>query len=880
MRDAVRPEPEGAGNLAELVERLRLLRSWAGRSYRAVHREVVRARTDRGVAELPAMNTVYRCFQPGRARVDLELVVDVARALTGDDQVAERWRQAGQVISGEATAAGIVDVADDLPAGVPHFVGRARELRVIVGSRAPVVAISGMPGVGKTALAVRAAHRLAAEADLRLAVDLRGHDPDLPPADPAAVLGAFLRRLGLTPDRFAHLDLAARAERYRELTAGRRVLVLLDNAEDARQVAPLLPGSGHTIVTSRRLLTGLDARGVRLGVLPSTDALALLGHAAGQPVVDDPAAAGEIAALAGYLPLALTVVAGRIRAHPTWTLADHVDRLTRHRDLLRVDAGTELAIRLSFDELTEELRRTVELLALHPGEDFDRYAAAALVGATLADATTRLAELTAAHLVEEHRPRRYRLHDLIRTYSRGRAIEDEPATARGAALTRLFDHYARTASLAMDRYAPAEKAHRPPVPAAATPTPAVTRSRDAIAWLDTERHNLLLAAVHAADHGELSHTGHQSATLSRFLCQTGHYREAEILHTVALRSPDPAVRGHALRGLCTVNWRLARFPEAIEFAQRAITLSRDLGDPLGESQALTGLGLVHWQLGDFPRAVEHHRRALDLAVRAGDEVTESAAASNLGLAYWRSGRFPDAVAHYLRALEIAERTGNEIREAQALGNLGVVYWQLGRHGEAVDCEERAYRIAVRTGDRAGQSLALDNLGLMHLHSERYAEAAEHYRRALDIAREIGNRTLEASALGDLAAAHQKLGEHEVALAHYREALAIALDTGNRPGEAEVRTGIGDSLLETERFDDALRQYQLAIAIAREIDDTTALAQACERAGRAHRSRGEPEEARAAWQRALELYVELGLPEADAVRELLAHVHGTRAVTPP
>src|ERR1700741_642112 len=145
MADAVRPEPEGAGSIDELVERLRMLRSWSGRSYRAVHRDVVRARTDRGVAELPAMNTVYRCFQPGRARVDLDLVVDVARSLTGDDQVAERWRQTWQVISGEVTAAAIVDVSDDLPTDAPGFVGRAGELRAIVGSDAPVVAISGMP---------------------------------------------------------------------------------------------------------------------------------------------------------------------------------------------------------------------------------------------------------------------------------------------------------------------------------------------------------------------------------------------------------------------------------------------------------------------------------------------------------------------------------------------------------------------------------------------------------------------------------------------------------------------------------------------------------------------------------------------------------------
>lgn len=876
MRAAVRPEPEGAGNLDELIDRLRLLRTWAALSYRTIHREVVRARVERGMAELPVLNTIYRCFQPGRARMDLELVGDVARALTDDDHAAERWRQAWRVISGEATAAAIVEVADDLPADVPRLVGRTRELRRVVAPGAAVVVVSGMPGVGKTALAVRAAHRLASWADVRLAVDLRGHDPDLPPADPAAVLGAFLRRLGLAPDRYAHLDLAARAARFCELAATRTVLVLLDNAANAEQVEPLLPGCGRTLVTSRRVLTGLAARSVRLRVLTSADALALLEHAGGDRVTAEPAAAAEITALVGCLPLALTMVAARIRAHPDWRLGDHVARLASHHDRLRLDPGTELAIRLSCDELTAGLRRTFELLALHPGEDFDRYAAAALSGVPLTVASTALTELASAHLLETRQPGRYRFHDVIRTYARAQAIEDEPASARTAALARLFRHYARTASLAMDRYAPAEKAHRPSVPDAETPTPAFTGEADAAAWLDTERRAMLLTAVHAAEHDQLAHTGHQSATLWRFLHQTGHYREAEVLHTAVLRAPDPAVRGRAMRLLCNVNWRLGHFPRAIEFGQQAAELSRAAHDLRGESEALTGLGLVHWQLGDLAAAVEHHKRALALAEQAGDAVSESAAATNLGLAYWRTGRYRDAVTQYQRALAIAERTGNEIREAQSLGNLGIVHWLLGDRDLALACEKRAYDIALHAGHRAGQSLALDNLGVMHMQSQRYTEAAEHYRKALDIAREIGDRTLEANALGDLATAVRHVGDHEAALASYEEVLAIARETGARPKQAEIHTSIGEILRDTGRLAEALQQFQEAIAIATDIGDRGELARAHTGAGHAEWSLGRHGQARASWQSALDLYIDLGVPEADTVRELLSGASGRTA----
>src|SRR5215470_4188557 len=243
------PGPGPASTVAELTERLRGLRSWAGMPYRAVHRAVVRGRTLRGVPELPAYDTVYRCFQPGRSRLDAELVADIVQVLLPDGGPVEQWRQACRVILDRGSAAAVVEVTDALPDDLDGFTGRRRELARIAELAATTaltpghttaltpgvtaIAIDGMPGVGKTRLAVHAGHRLLRQGrfgDLQLAVDLRGHHPDRPPADPAAVLDAFLRRLGLPGERIQRLDLAGRTARYRQLLAGRPVLLLLDNA--------------------------------------------------------------------------------------------------------------------------------------------------------------------------------------------------------------------------------------------------------------------------------------------------------------------------------------------------------------------------------------------------------------------------------------------------------------------------------------------------------------------------------------------------------------------------------------------------------------------------------------------------------------------------
>ena len=383
---AVLPDPGQAATLDGLVERLRMLKVWAGDpSYEWIKDRVNATWTAAGrpAGELAGKTTIVDCFRPGRQRLNTDLVVAVVQVLHPDVGYVTQWRQALQVVGGHTRAAAQVRVQDTLPPDPAGFTGRSAQLdrlRLAVqpgvanGGTIVISAIAGMAGVGKTQLVVHAAHLLVREQpfDRVLFVNLRGFHPDSaqPPADPGAVLDGFLRLLGVPGQRVPH-DLPARTATYRDRLAGTRTLVVLDNAADAEQIRPLLPETPGcpVLVTSRRSLTALpSATHLTVDVFTSDEALAFLAQAAPQvPIGRDPEAAARIARRCGYLPLALAMVAGRMRAQPDWTLTDHADRLDeRHRDR-RLDSGVELALDVSYQHLPTDRQRLLRFAALHPG---------------------------------------------------------------------------------------------------------------------------------------------------------------------------------------------------------------------------------------------------------------------------------------------------------------------------------------------------------------------------------------------------------------------------------------------------------------------------------------------------------------------------------
>lgn len=861
------PVPSSAKSFDELVDRLRALRSWAGVSYRELHRQVLRARRERGIAELPAYDTVYRCLQPGRSRLDVELVTEIVSVLAGRG-TADEWRQAFGAIAVGADESTVVEVSDRLPDDLADFVGRESELGKLLRLTPPNAVITGMAGVGKTALAVHAAQLLVRQGRVRraLSVDLRGFRAARSPADPAAVLDGFLRKLGVPGSRIAVLNLARRAALFRQLLAERETVLLLDNAESEEQVQPLLPDGPGCIVliTSRSRLTGLGTACLQLDVFDRAGSLDLLRRSAGAGRIDaDVDAARRIAALAGDLPLALAVVAGRIAATPRWSLPDHLERLSEHRDRLKLDAGVQLALASSYDALPAEHQLMLRLLALHPGTDFDARTAAALSGMPLEQGERIVSDLAGASMLRHRTPGRFTLHELVRVFCADRARDECAPSERREALRRLLDYHLAATGAAMDIYAPHDKQRRPPPPAELHALPELARKDAATAWLEVERSNLLAVASYAAEHGWPEHTGLMSVLLGRYLDDTAQFRDAEVLHRLAAgQSTCRISQAHAVDRLGGVYWRLGRPAEAVEQIERALELYRSNGDRAGEGRALGHLGIQRIHLGDYQGALDAYYRSRDIALEVVDRYGLALARHNLGVAYDCLGRYREALDEYRGAHDLSAEVGDEQGIGQALNDIGGVLARIGRPDEAMTQFRRSLDTSAAIADRATEGRVLGNIGEVLQRQGRLGEAQDHYLRALAIAVTIGHRDGEGDALRRLGTVHEQLGDVEGALHHHEQALEIARATASRQREIEALNGLASATVAAGQPDDARKLYQSALSLAEDLGYRYAQAVACAGIAAACRSSGDDSGARELGRRALALCTDLGTPEAD------------------
>jgi tetratricopeptide (TPR) repeat protein len=827
---ATLPDPGRARTVDDLVDALRSLKIWAGDpSYESIKRRVNAswAAEGRPAGDLAAKTTVLDCFRIGRRRLDPDLVLAIVRALHPDVAYATQWRQALRVVTGQTRAGAQVRVQDTLPPDVAHFTGRVAELDRLRrarrdsahdGGAVVIVAITGMAGVGKTQLAVHAGHLLTRERpfDRILFVNLRGFHPDQaqPPAEPSAVLDGFLRLLGVPAQLIPH-DPGARAAAYRDLLVGTHTLVVLDNAASEEQVSSLLPGTPgcFTLVTSRRHLATLP-RAVHLpvDVFTRDEAVAFLAQATPEVRLghdSDPRA--RIVQRCGYLPLALGLLTAHIRATPQWTLTDHADRLDeRHHDQ-RVDSGVGLALDQSYQHLSSSQQRLLRLLALQPGTDIDRYAAAALVDTDLATVQAELDRLGQDNMLQ-YAAERYSLHDLVRGYAIGRASDEDAPRQRREALTRLFDYYLATAAAAMDSLYPAEVRRRPSIPPPGTPTPDLTGADAARSWLDNERHALVAAAVYTADRGWPTHTTRLSTVLFRYL-NLGYHSEALIVHDYARRAAedtdDPGVQAHALTGLAVTYLWWTQYEPAAEHLQQALRLYRQTGDQVGQARALGNLGIIENRRGRYRDATSHHTQALALFQRIGDRAGEARALQNLGHLNAQQGHYDSAVNHHTRALTLFREVKDQDGEAIALNGLADVEIQQGRHHHAVAHIEQALHLFRQLGDDDGEAWALDSFGVVHTRRGRPDQAIEHHRRAMAIFRRVGDRAALASALNGLGEAAHTAGRPSQALTRHTRALAIAVETGSPAQQARAHAGLGHAYRALASPAQSRRHYQHA-----------------------------------------------------------------------
>jgi tetratricopeptide (TPR) repeat protein len=712
---------------------------------------------------------------------------EMGELATARDRVEERRRRA---VPSSAAAEG---TPAQLPADAAGFVGRESVLSHLDaltgaggGAVVPVLALTGTAGVGKTALAVHWAHRARSRfPDGQLFVNLRGYASE-PPLRPVDALGGVLRALGVPASQVPD-DLHEAAAMYRTLLAGRRMLVLLDNARNPEQVRPLLPGApgSAVLVTSRDQLLGLLARdgahGIGLDVLTTAEAQALLLTALGERRVRAEAqAATDLARACGLLPLALRIAAANLLGRPGEPITDYLRRLTGTDRLsgLEVDGDPETAVRrafeLSYRALPASAQRTFRLLGLVPGSDLAEAAVPALTGEPAADAAHTVALLHSAHLLARPASGRVALHDLLRCYAVERGTAENDPAERDTAVHGLYAWYEANASAASQRLYP----ERLRLPAQYRQVTAKFESVGAaLTWLEAERMPVLAAVRHARELGRPD---------------------------MAWRIAD-AMRGYASQCLPTLSW--------VEMSEAAIEAAEAAGDPYGRAAGHLSMAEARWRQGDYDAAAESYHVLAEVSRAAGWTGGEAAAEGNLGTVCRLTGRLDDAVAHLSRSLLLDERTNRVVGRAATLGSLGVVYRERGDLEAAVEHLQRARELFRDAGSLGGEAIAVDNLGETYLAQGRVDDAQESLEWALSAFHQLGSRVNEAVALRGLASAALLAGDLPEALRQAERAHRLSTETPDQRVQIDVLNTLG-AVKGALGHDDAAALYQQALRLAR------------------------------------------------------------------
>jgi tetratricopeptide (TPR) repeat protein/transcriptional regulator with XRE-family HTH domain len=809
----------------------------------------------------------------GNAKPRAKTVAKLAWGLRLPEGVKERFVAVarGLPVTDGLPVTGVKAPPRTLPRDVASFAGRAAELARLAGQAAgtggvvSIHAIAGMAGVGKTALAIHAAHRLAARfPDGQIFLELNGHTPGQRPADPADALASLLETAGADA-REIPAGAGARARLWRHWLAGKRVLLVLDDALDSEQVRPLLPGTPGNLVliTSRSNLAALeDTHAIRLEVLTDDEAAGLLVRLADRAGLDpeDPAVA-QLTGRCGNLPLALGMVGRRLHLNPAWTPSDLAEQLAQAHDRLAElrseNVSVAAAFDLSYQDLTGDQRRMFRRLGLHPGADTDAWAAAALAGLGPAEAGRQLQALYDQNMITEPTRGRYRLHDLIREYAQALAVAEDPPAERDAAIGRLLDFYLQAGAVASRQLARRTPPRTPPGAAEArgAQIPDLPNRRRAAAWMAAERLNLQAAAGYAAAHGKLGHAVAIPAVMHGFLRGQGHWNQAVALH------------------------------------QAAVTAAGRQDDRLGEASALTDLADAQYLTGNYAAAEASLTRALELSSALGNRLAEANALAELGVLQQATGNTAAAEANLTRALELSRAQGDRLGEAGALNNLGIVQFVTGNFAAAADSQEQALTIYGSLGDALGRASALNALGGVRQASGNLPAARDRLAEALDLYRRLGDRIGEAYATGNLGAVRCMMGDFAGAVADMNLALDLYRDLGSLSGEADTLSNLGSLQRQTKDYPPAGANLAAAIKLYRDLGDQLGEAGALGELGVLQHVTGHYPDAAASLLRAIELAHEIGerADEAESLNNLgdlyldsatpaAAHRAYTRALT--
>ncbi|MFJ7629775.1 BTAD domain-containing putative transcriptional regulator [Streptomyces sp. NPDC097595] len=726
-----------------------------------------------------------RAFADMRVRLADELGVDPGPQLQRVHQAVLRREETFLLGTAPIRPGRVRRPVNELPGAVGRIDGRARELDLLTApapsDTVSLTTVDGTAGVGKTTLALHAAHQLRADfPDGCLYADLRAHSEDQQSLTPQRVLRRLLRSLG-EPNTETLSDLDELTAAWRTATSSLRLLLVLDDVANARQAAPLLPaGPGcRVLITSRRRLVELDADiRITLEPLEVGGSVSLLRHLVGEERADkEPEAMGELARLCDGLPLALRIIGARLQTRPTWTPAFLVQRLAgdegRLAELSAGERSVEAAFSLSYDQLPQRLQRAFRVLGLVPTAEFDKLASAAMLGCPPFEAENVLEDLVDVSLLQQPGPGRYRFHDLVRAHARrlARATPEEHSPAR-TALLRLYLDAGRLAS------------DWGPSGFPTGPQPASTLFADwqhAERWLDAAGTELPDVVAHAAALGEADHACWIAEALTDYFLRRGQYHECRTTLETALLCADEATDRRmvpALRsGIGMIDFYQGRPAEGHTWFTTALELSRQHGDKREEARALTGLGAVAFNLGRGEEALPQLTEALNLSEKAGDSWLTS----------------------------------------MILSLLGTVHQYHGRIEAALDCFGLVYTHAETSGRPNLLSQALLCIGDVHLSQDRHREAYGMFRRALDLVEQSAPTFQQAFLLTRLGTA-QETNDLDTALSLHHEALALheQLDPLKEPHynrlEMDIRCRLGQTYATAGRLREGREQFLAALAI--------------------------------------------------------------------
>lgn len=818
-------------------------------------------------------------------------------------------RFGGDAVAGDKIIHGIpappLDPPRQLPLDVADFTGRTESLArlsALADGRehpysTPVIVVTGMPGVGKTALAVHWAHSVRHRfPDGHLFLDLRGFS-DRGALSPTEALGQALRALGV-PSRRILADADEMAALYRSQLATRSMLIVLDDAANSEQIGPLLPAGSSclVVITSRNVLGGLVARycarTVPLDVFTDTEAQALIRTVAGRERTDaEPGAVAELAHLCAHLPLAVSVAAANLAIRPQQSVAETVralrDEEWRHSLSLDGDLGeiVWVAFDHSYQGLTDDLQRAFRLIGLVDCPTLTPEATGALLLTTPPAARRALNGLAGANLVQAVADDRYRLHDLLREYARGRARDEDARLDQEATVQRLATWYLAAAQQAgrfLDRYRRTIRQEQARPPIGADPAERVrslgwferertnitalirqvaARGLDQLTWeladavydhLELRRYSSNNIAVHRLGLQAAAREKHQLAQffmrhhIAVSLGQLGRYKDAIAQELAALeisrRIQDRYGEAVALNHIAQIEYYCGEYRHALTRAEGALEIRRYLGDQHSEAETLDTLAQIHEGLSNYRDALERAEEALALHSALHDQRGEAQTRVNLARIHLGMGRDGEALAYAARALEIRQREEDRHGEGEAVALLGSLFIRLGRHEEARDHIERALALRRSAGDRRGEAETLVLLSRIHRRNDRYAEAVHSGLVALDIFQHLGIRAGEAEALVVVARAYRRMGAYELALSATRQAIEISRIIGDKHGLASALETMARAHRTAGKPTIALSEVRQSLRIRREIGDRRGEGFGLYTLSRIHRDRGDNEEA--------------------------------------